>query len=197
MPHLSHTHTALSGPEALTIWGHPSAPPLILDPLSQFITLLCPSSDTSIIRCWACVAGWDVRRSGQHPNGDHDEIGLLSSREGDYGYRWDYTVRVKGLPREVWDDEIDTEVLHGVRVLGLVDLLDEFAGHWVAFSGVQREGEMAEAVVWILEKMLGQERAPQLRGWRVPHVVDERFWVPFLAKYPVSGPLFELCGLGV
>ncbi|KAK0656960.1 hypothetical protein B0T16DRAFT_452466 [Cercophora newfieldiana] len=186
--HLSHTHTALSGLEALTLHGCP-----LRLPLNHPLTLLCPTSDLPIVRSWSVAAGWEVRHRGSQSQ-SYDEIIISTTEFGAEASHWSWTVRVEGVERDKWEEmEARMVVRHGVRVLGLGDLLDEFAGRWVRTE----ERGAAQAVNWILEALVmgGGEDLP-LPVWRLRNVVADGFRDRFVGRCPESRPFFELCGLG-
>ncbi|KAK4451350.1 hypothetical protein QBC34DRAFT_54180 [Podospora aff. communis PSN243] len=179
---LSHTHTLLSGPEALLLHGCPF--PL---PADNPLTLSCSSSDLPIVRSWSAAAGWDVHRPKQHGNGEHDEIVVSASELGEEGSRWSWVVRLEGVEEQVWDRmEAGREMRYGLAVLGLEDLLGQFGRRWEISEGE----EDGTRVVWILARLAE-------RGRVVDVEVGDGWWERFVWRYPVSRRLLETCGLGV
>ncbi|KAK0632677.1 hypothetical protein B0T14DRAFT_598102 [Immersiella caudata] len=178
--HLSHTHTLLSGYEALLLHGcHFPLPP------NNPLTLLCSSYDLPIIRSWSAAAGWDVHRPEHHGNGDHDEIAVSASESGEEGSSWSWVVRVEGVEGEVWDEiERGREMRYGVGVLSLEELLGVFGGWWEEDEG----DEEGKRVMWILEKLAEA-------GREVDGEAREGFW--WRERFVESRGLLESIGLGI
>ncbi|KAK1829952.1 hypothetical protein QBC39DRAFT_412310 [Podospora conica] len=197
---LSHTHYAITGPLALTAWGYPppSSPTTTTTPT---VSLLCPVDDRSVIRAWAAAAGFGVRTS-RNPDEMTVDIPLRRGADDDGPYRPTrrFTVVLHPLPPAEWaaaarESAVLRGSAYGVRVAGLLGLVDWFAGEFGKARGSRERGEAGRAVLWLLERVV-RERGGVVRAGEVPRVVEGGCWRGLVEVFgDEAEDLLGWCGL--
>jgi hypothetical protein len=173
----SHIPYAVSGLAAMVYYGYDARP--------YKVSMLCPEHTRENQKCWA-------KALGMLPIPKRHDIWGVVTRDGMLRQ-----IRVR-FP-------YDFEEMHTLKVgssavsmLSLAGLADELARTYVnelKHSDQDRQENLAREMVWILNRII-QCRMPEhrLRPERIPHLINERFWLPFSLAYPEVVPLFAKAG---
>lgn len=173
----SHIPYAVSGLAAMVYYGYDARP--------YKVSIICPEHTRENQKCWAKALGM-LQIPKRH------DIWGVATRDGMIRQ-----IRVR-FP-------YDFEEMHTLKVgssavsmLSLAGLADELARTYVnelKHSDQDRQENLAREMVWILNRII-QCRMPEhrLRPERIPHLINERFWLPFSLAYPEVVPLFAKAG---
>ncbi|RGP74880.1 hypothetical protein FLONG3_5992 [Fusarium longipes] len=173
----SHIPYAVSGLAAMVYYGYDARP--------YKVSIICPEHTRENQKCWA-------KALGMLPIPKRHDIWGVATRDGMLRQ-----IRVR-FP-------YDFEEMHTLKVgssavsmLSLAGLADELARTYVnelKHSDQDRQENLAREMVWILNRII-QCRMPEhrLKPERIPHLINERFWLPFSLAYPEVVPLFAKAG---
>ncbi|KAL6919578.1 hypothetical protein ACHAP8_002642 [Fusarium lateritium] len=173
----SHIPYAVSGMAAMVYYGYDARP--------YKVSMLCPEHTRENQKCWA-------KALGMLPIPKRHDIWGVATRDGMIRQ-----IRVR-FPYDFADMHVLKVGRSAVSMLSLAGLADELARTYVnelKHSDQDRQENLAREMVWILNRII-QCRMPEhrLKPERIPHLIQDRFWVPFSLAYPEAVPLFAKAG---
>ncbi|KAK3936106.1 hypothetical protein QBC46DRAFT_237806, partial [Diplogelasinospora grovesii] len=155
--------------------------------------------------------------AGPPPGGVKPDIREIKVKPLESDYQFDCLHKVIPAGLDVkYKGWLGATVQTKAVVLSLTSLLDQYSLAYVRVTtqppstdvAVTRErikhaGNVGGLICWILNRMndagwketVPPRSAERLTAANVPHVVDEKFWIPFIRKYPESIKLFAEAGL--
>ncbi|KAH7196634.1 uncharacterized protein B0J16DRAFT_326316 [Fusarium flagelliforme] len=173
----SHIPYAVSGLAAMVYYGYDARP--------YKVSIICPEHTRENQKCWAKALGMLQMPKRQDIWGVATRDGMLRQIRVRFPYDFEqmHTLRVGSS---------------GVSMLSLAGLADELARTYVnelKHSDQDRQENLAKEMVWILNRII-QVKMPEhrLKPERIPHLINERFWLPFSLAYPEVVPLFAKAG---
>ncbi|KAJ4016443.1 hypothetical protein NW752_003570 [Fusarium irregulare] len=173
----SHIPYAVSGLAAMVYYGYDARP--------YKVSIICPEHTRENQKCWAKALGMLQMPKRQDIWGVATRDGMLRQIRVRFPYDFEqmHTLRVGSS---------------GVSMLSLAGLADELARTYVnelKHSDQDRQENLAREMVWILNRII-QVKMPEhrLKPERIPHLINERFWLPFSLAYPEVVPLFAKAG---
>ncbi|CEF72782.1 hypothetical protein FGSG_00782 [Fusarium graminearum PH-1] len=173
----SHIPYAVSGMAAMVYYGYDARP--------YKVSMLCPEHTRENQKCWA-------KALGMLPIPKRHDIWGVSTSDGMLRQ-----IRVR-FPYDFEEMHVLKVGNSAVSMLSLAGLADELARTYVnelKHSDQDRQENLANEMVWILNRIIQCRMTEHmLRPERIPHLIQERFWVPFSLAYPEVVPLFAKAG---
>ncbi|KAM6537638.1 Hypothetical protein NCS54_00157100 [Fusarium falciforme] len=176
----SHIPYAVSGHAAMAYYGYDVKP--------FKVSIICPEHTRKPLKGWA-------RTHDMLPIPGKTDIWGIPTSDGLFRQ-----VRVR-FPYDFGSAHIVKEGPTAAAVLSLPGLADELARTYVnelKHADLRRQESLGKELMWVLRRISTLKHDDHwLKPERAPHLVQDRFWLPFSLSYPASVPLFAAAGWSI
>ncbi|KAM0441084.1 hypothetical protein ACHAPT_000389 [Fusarium lateritium] len=176
----SHIPYAVSGHAAMAYYGYDVKP--------FKVSIICPEHTRKPLKGWA-------RTHDMLPIPGKTDIWGVATTDGLFRQ-----VRVR-FPYDFGSAHIVKEGPTAAAVLSLPGLADELARTYVnelKHADLKRQESLGKELMWVLQRISTLKHDDHwLKPERAPHLVQDRFWLPFSLSYPASIPLFAAAGWSI